>query len=1083
VTLSDLSIRNPVFAWMLMAAMIVFGGISLSRMGVSQLPDVDFPVVTITVQDLGAPPETMETDIVDPIEGAVLQVPGVMDEVSQSINGTATITLTFALSRNIDSALVDTENAVVSVQNQLPTNIYPPTYAKTNPDDQPIMYLGLYATDPSVSLRDLMIYVNDIAQGEFASVQGVGQVVESGYLAPELRVWPDGKKLARYQLTVEDIISTIQSEHVELPSGLIESPGTRDANVQTMSRAMSPEEFGKIYVNARGGAVNYNPITLDKVADITLGTADPLRISRAEGKLCVGLGIIKQAGSNAVAVSKAVTKRLDDMNKLMPKGMQFKVLFNTADYIQQSVNDLEKNLILAALATALVCWLFLGSWTATLNIVLAIPTSIVGAFTILYFSGFTLNTFTLLGLSLSIGIVVDDAIMVLENIIRHQEMNKSNVRAAMDGAKQITFAAIATSAAIAAIFLPVAFMNGVIGKYFYQFGITMVSAVALSLLEALTLTPMRCAQFVTVNERTSFFGKAIEGFLDRLAGLYGVGLRIALDHRWIVLGGSAVLFLASLFISLGLKKEFMPSQDQSMIYMSFKTPVGSSLAYTDSRMHLVEDYLSKQPNVKSYYVSIGGRYGGQLNSGFSFAILNPKGQRSVETEFGRQPRQIDLMNRFRRDLNKIPDLQAFILDLSTRGFTSSRGFAVEAGVRGPDWDVLQDSGRKLMKAMKDSGMMVDVDTDFAAGMPEVDVVPNRPKAAARGVSVGTIAQTVNAMVGGENVGFYPRNGHEDYIEVRLKGSDRDRREQINPLLVRNNRGEVVPLKDVVDLKDILTLAQVTRDKRQRTITLYASCAPGVSQDKALAKMRELADKILPRGYYIVMGQGSNVFTESFHDLMFALLFGIVVAYMILASQFNSFIDPVTVLMALPLSASGALAALWLWPYLTFNMQNTLTINIYSLIGMLLLMGIVKKNSIMLVDFTNEVRRTKKLGVREALLEACPVRYRPILMTSVAVMAAAVPEALGHGAGSETQVPMAVVLLGGVSVASVLTLFIVPCFYSVVAPFESREKNDRLVEEAEEAIAEDVEVARLAHLKHQAQIKAARIKKPEAKRRS
>ncbi|HTB23276.1 MAG TPA: efflux RND transporter permease subunit [bacterium] len=1062
MTISEISIKNPVFAWMLMAAMIVFGAISLSRMGISQLPDVDFPVVTINVQDLGAPPETMETDVVDPIEGAVLQVPGVEDEVSQSINGSATITLTFDLDRNIDSALVDTENAVVSVENQLPTNIYPPTYSKTNPDDQPIMYLGLYSTDPTVTLRDLMIYVNDIAQGEFASVEGVGQVTESGYLQPELRVWPDDKKLAHYQLTVADIINTIQAEHIELPSGLLESPGRQDKNVQTLSRALTPQEFGNIFINARGGNVNYRPIPLSRVAEVTLGTADVLRVSRVEGQVCVGLGIIKQAGSNAVAVGSAVQARLNEMNKTMPRGMQVKVIYDSTDFVRQAVSDLEKNLVLAALATALVCWLFLGSWSATLNVVLAIPTSIVGTFTILYFSGFTLNTFTLLGLSLSIGIVVDDAIMVLENIVRHQEMGKGNVQASMDGARQITFAAVATSLAIVAIFLPVAFMSGVIGKYFYQFGITMVAAVALSLLEALTLTPMRCSQFVHVSSRTSAFGKAVERTLDWFAGLYARALPVALNHRWLVLIGALVFFVGSLFISLGLKKEFIPTQDQSVVFMSFKTPVGSSLAYTDTRMQLVERYLAKQPDVIKYYVSEGGRFGGQLNTGFGLATLLPKGHRPVDAQLGRQPTEADLMNRFRKDLSKVPDLTPIMIDLSTRGFTSSRGYAIEAGVRGPDWDMLQSSGMKLMQAMKDSGMMVDVDTDFAAGMPEVDVVPNRIEAAKRGVSVGTIAQTVNAMVGGENVGFYPRDGHEDYIEVRLTDSARTRQEQINDLLLRNDRGEVVPMKDVVTLKDISTLSQITRDKRQRTITLYASCAPGVSQDVALAKMQSLAKQILPRGYYIVMGQGSDVFTQTFHDLLFALFFGVIVAYMILASQFNSFIDPLTVLMALPFSASGALAGLWLWPYLTFNAQNALSLNIYSLIGMLLLMGIVKKNSIMLVDFTNEVRRIKKLPVREALLEACPVRYRPILMTSVAVMAAAVPEALGSGPGSETQVPMAVVLIFGVAVASVLTLFIVPCFYSVVAPLEGREAHQKLIEEAEDAIAAEAEEAKKGH---------------------
>ncbi|HTA16267.1 MAG TPA: efflux RND transporter permease subunit, partial [bacterium] len=390
----------------------------------------------------------------------------------------------------------------------------------------------------------------------------------------------------------------------------------------------------------------------------------------------------------------------------MPKGMQIKVIYDSTDFVRQAVSDLEKNLLLAALATALVCWLFLGSWTATLNIVLAIPTSIVGTFTILYFSGFTLNTFTLLGLSLSIGIVVDDAIMVLENIVRHQEMHKTNIRAAMDGARQITFAAVATSLAIVAIFLPVAFMSGVIGKYFFQFGITMVAAVALSLLEALTLTPMRCAAFVHVGGRTSWFGKTLERGLDWLADLYKRALHVALDHRWLVLVGALIFFVASLFISLGLKKEFIPTQDQSVVFMSFKTPVGSSLAYTDTRMQEVEKYLAKQPNVLKYYVSEGGRYGGQLNTGFGLATLKPKGQRSVDAQLKRQPTEADLMNQFRRDLGKVPDLTPIMIDLSTRGFTSSRGYAIEAGVRGPDWDVLASSGLKLMQAMKNSGMMV-----------------------------------------------------------------------------------------------------------------------------------------------------------------------------------------------------------------------------------------------------------------------------------------------------------------------------------------------------------------------------------------
>jgi HAE1 family hydrophobic/amphiphilic exporter-1 len=1039
MTLSDISIKNPVFAWMLMGALIIFGAISFNRMGISQLPDVDFPVVTISLSEPGAAPETIETNVVDPVEGAVLQVEGVEDVTSQSMEGQATVTVTFSLSRPIDAALEDVENAVVGVQKQLPTDLQPVQYSKTNPDDQPILYLALTSTDPAkASLRDLMIYTNDILQDQFASVDGVGQIRLGGYLAPMLRVWVDGKALKRYQLTSTDVINTILNEHVELPSGLIESSGAKDANVRTLSQADSTAHFGQIYVNQRGGVPNYRPIPLSAVATIEEGMADRLRVSRSNGAPAVGLGIIKQHGSNAVEVAKLVRLKMAEINKSLPDGMQLEVRFDSTQFIKDAVNDLDMNLVLSALATALVCWLFLGSWSATFNVLLAIPTSIVGTFIILYFSGFTLNSFTLLGLSLSIGIVVDDAIMVLENIIRHGELGKGRVLAALDGAKQITPAAAATSLAIVAIFLPIVFVSGVIGKYLMQFGITMVAAVALSLMEALTLTPMRCSQFVTVGERTSWLGKAVDRAFQSTAQAYRRGLAFVLQHRWKVLIAALCFFAGSLVLAKFLRQEFVPSQDMSTFVISFKTPTGSSMDFTDAKMKQVEAFMKTQPDILGIYDGIGGAYGGQLNSGFAFITMYPKGHRPMDPAVGHPLSQAEQIAICRRELNKIPDLGVFVMDLSTRGFTATRGFPVEVGVRGPDWDTLAASGMKLKAAMASSGIMTDVDTDYQFGMPEVDVLPDRVKASQRGVSVGNIAQEINAMVGGVYAGYYPRSGHEDQIEVRLLADQRNHEDQIKDLYVRNNRGEVMPLTDVTTITKTDALQQITRDQRQRTITLYANVAPGKSQADAIAKVKLLASQILPKGYQVIFNAGSTVFTSAMRDMLFALLLGVLVAYMVLGSQFNSFVDPFTVLMALPFSASGALLALWICH---------LSLNMYSMIGLLLLMGIVKKNSIMLVDFTNEVRASKKKSVDDALLEACPIRYRPILMTSVAVIAAAIPQALGRGAGSETQVPMAVVLIGGVLVSTFLTLFVVPCFYSLVSGLESRHAHENRIAEA------------------------------------
>jgi HAE1 family hydrophobic/amphiphilic exporter-1 len=1021
----------------------------------------------------------METNVVDPVEGAVLQVEGVQDVTSQSLEGQANITVTFGLNRNIDAALADVENAVVGVQKQLPNDLQPVQYSKTNPDDSPILWIALTSTDlKKATLRDLMIYTNDVLQDQFASVDGVGQVREGGYLAPELRVWVDGKALKRYQLTSNDIINTIQSEHVELPSGLLERSSAKDANVRTLSQADSTKNFGDIYVNLRGSTPNYHPIPLKNVARVEEGLADVLRISRSDGQPAVGLAIIKQRGTNAVEVANAVRKKLELLDKSLPEGMKMSVRFDSTKFIKQAVGDLEFNLILSALATALVCWLFLGSWTATFNVLLAIPTSIVGTFIILYFAGFTLNAFTLLGLSLSIGIVVDDAIMVLENIIRHGEMGKGKILAAMDGARQITPAAVATSLAIVAIFMPIVFTQGVIGKYLMQFGVTMVAAVSLSLLEALTLTPMRCSEFVHVDERTSWLGKGVDKAFDITAVAYKKALATALRNRWTVILGAMAFFVASLFIFKALHSELVPSQDMSTFVMSFKTPTGSSMDFTDAKMKQVEAFLKAQPAILGVYDGIGGAYGGQLNSAFAFVTMKEKGERPVDPKAGHPLSQSEQINICRTELSKIPDLQVFIQDISTRGFTSTKGFPVEVGVRGPDWDTLASSGLKLKQAMKDSGYMVDVDTDYQFGMPEVDVVPDRLRSSQRGVSVGSIAQEINAMVGGVFAGYYPRSGHEDQIEVRLQADQRTQEDQIKDLYVRNNRGEVVPLTEVVHLNKTDALQQITRDQRQRTITLYANVAPGKSQDQALVKVKELAKQVLPSGYYLVFNAGSTAFTDSMRDLGIALLLGIVVAYMVLASQFNSFVDPLTVLVALPFSLSGALMALWV---------GHLSINLYSAIGIILLMGIVKKNSIMLVDFTNEVRSTKKdRPVEEALLEACPVRYRPILMTSVAVIAAAIPEAMSKGAGSETQVPMAAVLIGGVLVSTVLTLLVVPCFYAVASQFESKhEHEDRVALAMEEAAQHQAEAPkpRPASLLAKAKAATAAVVRARAKRRA
>jgi HAE1 family hydrophobic/amphiphilic exporter-1 len=504
MTLSELSIKKPVFAWMLMAALIVFGGLAFQRMGVSQLPDVDFPVVTVSVALEGAAPEVMEVDIVDPLEDAIMGVQGITNIASSSKTGSASITVEFDLDKNIDIAVQEIQNVISRTTRLLPKEIDPPVVTKTNPEDQPIIWLSV--SSQTLSTPELMTLVRDQVKDRFSTLPGVGEVFLGGYVEPNLRVWLQTQRLSQNYLTVDDIINTIQQEHSEKPSGRVQTD-SREINIRTMGEAPTQEEFGKLVINRRGGAPNFRPITLGEVANIEDGLADIRRKSRAMGATAVGLGIRKQRGSNSVGVAKGVKAQMEQVKKLLPEGANIGVRFDTTRFIEDSVHELNFTLILSALLTALVCWVFLGSWSATLNVVLAIPTSVVGSFICLAFLGFTLNTFTLLALSLAIGIVVDDAIMVLENIVRHKELGKSKYDAALGGSVEITFAAVAATAAITAIFLPVAFMKGIIGRFFFQFGVTLSIAVLLSLLEALTLTPMRCSQFLDVSERSTFFWK------------------------------------------------------------------------------------------------------------------------------------------------------------------------------------------------------------------------------------------------------------------------------------------------------------------------------------------------------------------------------------------------------------------------------------------------------------------------------------------------------------------------------------------------------------------------------------------------
>ncbi|HRI53183.1 MAG TPA: efflux RND transporter permease subunit [Pseudomonadota bacterium] len=999
MNITDVSIRNPVFAWMMMASTVLFGIVAVSRIGISQYPDVDYPNISVSLSWPGASPTAVEREIIEPLEQAMAQVEGIKEISSTARQGSARITALFDISRNVDLALQDVQAKVAQAQRQLPRDVPAATVSKSNPDDTPILTVGVSGPFSRQLLSDVARYQ---VQEKLQTVPGVGQITLNGSLDRNVRIWLDESRLAEKGVVATDVIDSIRREHVEVPGGQLEAGG-RQLNVRLLGEAFDLEALRKLVVRR----VKNTPVYLEDVALIEDGFEDVTSIARLDGVPLQALGVLKQRGTNAVAVATAVRERVAAIQRSLPAGMQVEVLFDTTTFIEESVHEIELELGLALVLTALVCWLFLGSLSSTLNVVLAIPMSLLGTVAVVYFLGFTLNTFTLLGLSLAVGLVVDDAVMVMENIYRHAEMGKSRVAAAADGTKEITFAALAATVAVVAIFLPVIFMEGVIGRFFFQFGVTLSVAVMLSYFEAITLAPARCAQILSTSRvGRGRLGQAVDRAFAALERGYERVLGRGLANPWKLLIGSLILLALSAGSVSFIRTEFVPSQDQSRLNVRIQTETGTSVIEAGPLLARAEQRLAKRPEVARILTTLSGSQGSMT------LTLVPRNRRKLSAQ--------ELAGELRRDLSAIAGIRASVQDPSQQSFGVQKGYPVDFSVRGADWDTLVAESLKLKEELERSGLVTDLVTDYRVGAPEVQILPDRRRATDIGVSVSDLASTVSALVGGNIVGKFSTQGRRIDIRMRLLAAQRSRPEDIGAIRVRAQSGDMIPLSLVVTQKEVSVLQAISRVDRERAIGISGNVAPGHSQAEAMGRVSELA-KDLPLGYRTVASGQASQLDETTRGLLFAMALGILVAYMVLASQFNSFLHPVTVLTILPLALSGAALGLLI---------SGKTLNVFSMIGVLLLMGIVKKNSILLVEYANQVREHEGLDARSAMRKAGPLRLRPILMTTIATMMAAVPPVLGIGPGTETRSPMAAAVLGGLVVSTLLSLLVVPAFYVV-----------------------------------------------------
>ncbi|MGE4158770.1 MAG: efflux RND transporter permease subunit [Planctomycetota bacterium] len=1027
--ISEISIKNPVMAWMLMAALLVFGAVSFSRLGISQNPDVDYPNVNVSLTWEGAAPEVMENEVVDVIEETLMTVEGIEGITSNARFGEARVTAEFGLDKNIDVAIQEVQAKIAQAQRNLPKDLLPPQVSKVNPEDEPIMWIAVHGDAP---MKEIINLVRNEVKDRFQTIPGVGEVSLGGYVEPAVRVWLDPVKLEQWQLTVDDVVAAIEAQHSEMPAGVLRTVKD-ERGVRVMGEAATVEEIGSLVIPARVGEGSmWQTVRLSDVARIEDGLSDVRRVSRFNGRPSLGLGIKKQRGSNAVEIGNLVKQRIEEVRKELPQGVSIDLSFDTTRFVAENVHELMFTLVLSVFLTAMVCWLFIGSWSATFNVLLAIPTSIGGAFIMMDLFGFTLNTFTLLALSLVVGVVVDDAIVVLENITRHREGGKSQYRSALDGSREIGFSVLAISAAVIAIFLPVAFMKGVIGKFYYQFGVTTSCAVAFSLLEALTLTPMRCSRF-RGEHKPSRIPAMVSGWETGLSRHYGRFLAMALRHPWRVTLSMITLFGASLFILTAIRHEMLPTFDMGVFSSRLQTPPGSSLEYTDSVVKQAEAIVLARPETARMYCAVGGFGGGEVNSANMSITMKPQGERPANPAKGRPLTQQEFMQELRDEFAKIPALRRVSLReismMQARG-ASNRGYPIEFRVTGPNWDELGALSLELEKKLETSGFMTDLDSDYLVGVPEVRVLPDREKAARGSVTVSKVARTINAAIGGTKAGKFSRDGRRYDIRVSLEDRVRSSHQDIGRLMVRNQHGELVSLDSVARTVDTPVQLKISRENRARAIRIFGNVAKGHSQAEALDMVRSLASS-LPQGYHLELTGGAAQFEDTTREALIALGLGVMIAYMILAAQFNSFIHPFTVLLALPFSITGALVALWI----TGNSMNMM-----SLIGLLLLMGLVKKNSILIVDFSNQAR-ARGLPVKEALLEACPLRLRPIMMTSLAIMMGALPAAMALGPGAELRAPMAVTVIGGTMLSTLLSLFVVPCAYLLLSHWERGDASE------------------------------------------
>lgn len=1022
--LSETSIKRPVFATVMSLVIVLFGVIAFSRLPVREYPDIDPPVVSITTFYRGASPSVIEAEITDVIEESLSTLEGVKTITSSSQEQGSRITIEFELNQDVEEAANEVRDRVSRIRGRLPREADDPVVAKVDVNAQPIMWLSL--SSDRHSPLEMSEYADVVLKDRLQRLPGVGSIFVGGDRRYAMRVWLDTQRMAARGLTTVDVERAIRTGNAEIPGGRVEGD-QREFSVRTRGELQSAEEFGAIVVAQRG---DYK-VRLRDVADVTVGPEDERTITRYNGVPSIGLGVVKQTKASTVEVAEEVRAAIPGLRASLPEGMNLRVAFDSSVFIRDSIDEVARTILFALGLVLLVVLAFLKSLRATFIPAIAIPISILGAFALMYFLGFTINILTLLAFVLAIGLVVDDGIVMLENIFRHIEMGKPRLRAAWDGAREVGFAIIATTAALVAVFLPLAFLTGSVGRLFSEFGVSLAVAVIISSFVALTLTPMLCSKLLRPlhGTKTNWASRSFDAFFDGLDRLYTGSLRLALRWRWLVILGSAAAVTVAAFLFRELPQELVPTEDRNIAFGIVVAPEGATLAYTDRYMRQLEEILMSRPEHAGLFTATGLGFGGpgRVTNGFAFFRLTPRDERAKS--------QQEVVAELFPRVFSIPGIQAFLVNPPSLGgrFSSS---PVEYVLQAESYEKLEQAMGVLMAKASELGYLINLDSDLTLNKPELQINIDRDRAARLGVSVTEIGSTLEMLLGGRVVGDFKQGAKQYDVIAQVRPEDRATPDVIDEIYLRAGNGELVQLATVVEVEETAAPKELNHYNRSRSATLTANLAPGVDLGTALGDLDRIAAEGLPPGVRTALAGQSLEFRESSSTLYFMFLLAVIFIFLVLAAQFESFIHPLTILFSVPLAVVGAIASLWIFG---------LSLNIFSQIGMVMLIGLVTKNAILIVEFSNQLRRTGRSAL-DAVVEAARIRLRPILMTSLSTIFGVLPIALGFGAGAEARQPLGIVIVGGMFFSTFLTLILVPIVYVLMSRLTRLQDRSRQLEE-------------------------------------